>query len=292
MGALTSVGAAFIWASTFCCYKRVGENLSAYTLNLFKNFVAFFAFLIAVCLMRPEAPVHADSWMYLTLSGVLGIAVGDLFLLESLKCLGTRSASILFCLSPLFAIGAGYLCLGETMSPGEIAGITITLVSVIAVLYLDQPGEATDAEAKKNLRRGIIFGIISAGANGIGMVLARKGFMGTDALLGATIRTGPAMIALMIVGLYGRRTQKSFDDLLDSKHLGVLAITVFMGGFVGIILASFGTKFLKAGLAATLTSSVPIWTFLIERFLFRQKTKPIAVPFVFSTLLGIYFIFS
>ena len=291
-GAFASILAAILWAASFGIYRRFGEDISSFTLNLLKNSIALFFFFIAICVTRPEAPLNSACWIYLALSGFIGIALGDTALFESLKFLGARLASILFCLSPLFTIFIGYGFLGEDLTLFESLGILITLVSVAGVLYFDRHDENEENPLKKNfVTKGIVFGLISAVLNGVGVALARKGFSGTDALLGSGIRMAPALIGLLVISTLQGKTQKSLTEIINVKHLPLLSVTAFFGGFVGILLASVGTIYLKAGLAATLTSSVPVWTFLIDRFFYSKRTRPVAIPFVFTTLIGLYFIF-
>ena len=280
-GAFASILAAILWAASFGIYRRFGEDISSFTLNLLKNSIALFFFFIAICVTRPEAPLNSACWIYLALSGFIGIALGDTALFESLKFLGAR-----------FTIFIGYGFLGEDLTLFESLGILITLVSVAGVLYFDRHDENEENPLKKNfVTKGIVFGLISAVLNGVGVALARKGFSGTDALLGSGIRMAPALIGLLVISTLQGKTQKSLTEIINVKHLPLLSVTAFFGGFVGILLASVGTIYLKAGLAATLTSSVPVWTFLIDRFFYSKRTRPVAIPFVFTTLIGLYFIF-
>ncbi|MFN9940241.1 MAG: EamA family transporter, partial [bacterium] len=88
------------------------------------------------CMLIASTSFHA--WLWLGLSGVVGLTIGDLFGFTSLRILGARRQSVIGTLAPAAAAAAGLLLLDEHISLIDIGGITVTLIGVIIATYSPQ----------------------------------------------------------------------------------------------------------------------------------------------------------
>jgi drug/metabolite transporter (DMT)-like permease len=85
----------------------------------------------------------ALAMAYVSLFG--GAASYGIFFYEATHGSLTAISSLTF-LTPVFAAGAGYLLLGETLSPLQLVGATVTLSAVFAI---NTPASHTDSNAAK-----------------------------------------------------------------------------------------------------------------------------------------------
>lgn len=85
----------------------------------------------------------ALAMAYVSLFG--GAASYGIFFYEATHGSLTAISSLTF-LTPVFAAGAGYLLLGETLTPVQLIGATVTLSAVFAI---NTPASHTDSTAKK-----------------------------------------------------------------------------------------------------------------------------------------------
>ena len=78
--------------------------------------------------------LDATDYLLLTYVSVLGSAAsyGVFFYLATVRGSLTRLSSLTF-LTPMFAALGGYLVLGETLTPVQLAGALVTLVGVTCI---------------------------------------------------------------------------------------------------------------------------------------------------------------
>jgi drug/metabolite transporter (DMT)-like permease len=85
----------------------------------------------------------ALAMAYVSLFG--GAASYGIFFYEATHGSLTAISSLTF-LTPVFAAGAGYLLLGETLTPLQLIGATVTLSAVFAI---NTPASHTDSSGQK-----------------------------------------------------------------------------------------------------------------------------------------------
>ena len=100
---LFALGSNIAFAAAGFYYTVYTRRTSAFTFNALKAFVAFCCF----CLVLILTPVSFDSDLplkaisFLSLSGLLGLCVGDIFLLKAMTSLGSGRVLLLFGFQPL-----------------------------------------------------------------------------------------------------------------------------------------------------------------------------------------------
>jgi len=130
-------------------------------------------------------------------SGVLGFALGDVSLFQSLTRLGTRLTVMLVntLAAPIAAL-TEWLWLGTTLTPTEIACAGLILAGVAVALA---PGEHVHIEPRK-FWIGIFAGFLAACGQAWGAVLSRKAFS-LAAAAGQEIDGGTASYQRIVAGV-------------------------------------------------------------------------------------------
>lgn len=79
-------------------------------------------------------PIDATSsnWLYLTISGMIGFVIGDLFLFEAYVQIGARVSLLIMSAVPPITAFAGFIILHETLSLLDLLGMFIT----VALLFV------------------------------------------------------------------------------------------------------------------------------------------------------------
>ncbi|HWS15181.1 MAG TPA: DMT family transporter, partial [Candidatus Methylomirabilis sp.] len=129
-----SLLSACSWALGAILWGKLGERLSSYSLNLAKTAIGTLCLGVVLLFVGVE-PVPSRSVVFLALSGILGIAVGDTFFFLALMQLGPRRASLMGALNPAAIAVAAAAFLGERPTPGAWAGIVATTFGVGWVLW-------------------------------------------------------------------------------------------------------------------------------------------------------------
>ena len=118
------------WALGAILWRRLGEQLSSFSMNLSKTvFGTIFLGVVLLCVGLES--VSPRSIVFLALSGVLGIAIGDTFFFLALMRLGPRRASLMGALNPVAIAVSAALFLGErpTLVAWAVAALAIALGS-------------------------------------------------------------------------------------------------------------------------------------------------------------------
>jgi drug/metabolite transporter (DMT)-like permease len=143
------------------------------------------------------AGVSGAGFPLFLLSGLVGIGIGDAGLFQALPRLGSRlSLLIIQCLTAPIAALIEWLWLGTTLGPTEIIGALVILAGVGVAIA---PGEHLTIP-RPQLIAGIMFGLLGAAGNALGVVLSRKAYAVTHQDL-QTIDGGTAAFQRILGGL-------------------------------------------------------------------------------------------
>ena len=94
-------------------YAHFSKKISSVWVNYFKTFCAFFFFLISVLLLEGFRPIEYKFIGLFTLSGLIGLGIGDWFLLKAYSLIGPGRTYILFAFQPIFVGTFAYFFLGQ-----------------------------------------------------------------------------------------------------------------------------------------------------------------------------------
>lgn len=267
-GELAGLTASIIWAFTLCAYRVHAAGLPSVTVNLFKNCVSFTCLLATALLAGAAWPSAGSTWGWLALSGFMGLCVSDTAMFAALQRLGAQRTAAIQCLGPPMAALLAFYFLGEELKAVGIVGMTLTVAAVAGVVLL---GPRDHLRLGPDWSLGLLLAIGAAAAQAVGLVMARDAFQQADVMTGTLIRLAPAIAVLgLVVGQRG--PQARLDLLFDSRlRVGSLAMAAFFGGFLGLFLLSAATKFAPAGIAATLTSTFPLWLIPVARVFLKER---------------------
>lgn len=206
-GELIAISVAVSWTFTALFFEFAGKRIGSLVVNLLRLFFGFF--LLGTMLYFTTGsylPQNADTgtWIWMSLSGLVGFVFGDFCLFYSYTIITARFGQLLMTLAPPFAAFFGWIMLGEKLSPMGFVGMTVTLlgiaisvlkrsgtkieestivggVSNIAVvtscekdgkgLEDGQSGSANGKGEAVNLKRGVIAGVMSGGKNVVGKLI-------------------------------------------------------------------------------------------------------------------------
>ena len=273
-GELASLSAALIWSCSISLFTVFGKSVPASALNLYKNLIAIGCLAVALMVLRPPHAADGSSYAMLAASGIVGLSLGDTALFAALKRLGAQITSASQCLAPPIAALLAVLFLGETLSPRELFGLFLTATAIAALIYFGQRGGAPlDGVPRRTLLAGLAFAVGAAFCQASGIVLSRVAMQNVHVLTGTMMRMAPAILVLAAMTLTSG-TPVSMRSVFVTRRQGVwLTVAAFAGTFLGLILMSLGAKYAKAGIAAALTSTYPVWIIPIARFGLKEKVS-------------------
>lgn len=133
LAALVAVLGYTTMCTIFVDVVKLGTPL---LLNFLRGVVCVIGTYAVLLLFSDSVIPYAPSRVFvlLTISGALGIGLGDSFYFKALKLLGARKAIILETLAPPFTGIAAYLYYGTTISLGGWLGMFVTAFGIFIVV--------------------------------------------------------------------------------------------------------------------------------------------------------------
>ena len=258
LGEIAGLTTAICWSLTSIVFTIASRRIGALQVNLYRLPAAIFLLGITYFLFWGNLNVSGDVVFWLAASGVVGLAIGDTFLFQAMVIIGARLSMILMALAPPMAALLAYLFLGEIISPIGIAGIAITIAGVIWVVAERTPDPG--GIKRRISLKGVLWGILAALGQAVGLILAKKG-LNSDihALLATLIRMLGATAILWPITLLSRKVKnpiRIFSN--DRSAIKYMILGIIFGPYLGVTLSLVSVKYTQTGIAATLMSTVPV----------------------------------
>lgn len=238
------------------------------------------------------ASTPQSAWIWLGFSGLVGLAIGDLFGFTSLRILGARRQSVIGTTAPAASAIVGLAMLGETLSISDILGIALSIAGVMYAMNNPDEREQVHSEGFGSYSLGILLAIGGAICQGAGLVLAKKGMQGP----GASIAPFHATFLRMIVGFSAtyvldvvrraphRPLRQAFAD--KEARTAMFLGTLF-GPIVGVTLSLVAAKNLDVAVAQTIFSLVPFVVMLIMRVGYGQSIPTRSIIGAVISVIGV-----
>ena len=265
-GITCALASAASWAVGVIIYKKIGEHLSASSLNLSKSILSFFLLFAALLLIGIET-IDKRSFLLLAASGILGISLGDSFFFKSLQYIGAHLLIVLTLLGQVLTIFLAVIFLGESPSGKEWIGIALTLFGVTITLYLKPSGNGQNP----GLHKGIFYGLLAVLCMSIGVIITKVGIASTSAIEATTIRMSWGIIGLFVWGLFTGRLGTLLSPLKNPALVKKILLAVIVATLGGFWLSHVAIKHIDVTIANTLNSTEPIFVMPLALIFLKEK---------------------
>ena len=283
IGEMAALTAAALWAGASLIFTMLRAHLSASALNLWKNGLALF--LLALTLLVTQGQVWpqgfaSDELIWLALSGIIGLSIGDTLLFQAFTRLGPRRTLLMTALAPPFTAAMAWPALAEPITLGMTAGIVVTLLGVSWVVF-ERTAPASrkiDDTQRSESIPWVGYGLALGAAlcQAIGNVATKLG--GEHGPLEmSVIRLAFGAVALIIfIGL--RQGFKGiWAPMKRGKLLFMVVFASIIGTYLGIWLQVTGLRYAPAGIASTLSSTSPIFVLPLAYFFLKERLSVAAI---------------
>ena len=301
LGEIAALLTAMCYSISSIFFTVAGRRFGPLTSNRLSLVIAIFLLgIIHWIAYGNPLPLNAgvDRWLWLGISGIVGLAIGDLFLFQAYVSIGPRLGLLFLSLSPALATLMAWLILGETLNSGKIFGIVLTLAG-IAWVVLESNTDHKSRNSAGNLEiqhvnpKGIIAGLIAASGQAFGVVLAKPGLANSFSPLSANvIRMSAAFLAIWLVALIQRQVLSTLHqaNVQRSGLLYILAGAVF-GPLIGVSLSLFAVQNTNVGIASTLIALPPVFLLPVGHFVFKEHISWRAVAGTVIAVAGVGLLF-
>lgn len=279
MGTLFGLLTAISWAIGIFPFTGAARLLGSHAVNSFRLLLATLVLGLLVLYLYDGkvelllSGADSQAWLWLGLSGVVGLSLGDFFSFKAFENLGARNSSVFTTMAPGAAMIFGSLLIGETFS---LFAVVAMLITVAGILIL-QSGRRKEKDAQIiHPVKGAWYATGAALCQGIGIVLARKGMLADEdipSVHAAWIRMFAGCGVLYIIELFRNRIIHLHKPIFTKPYRGLyllLAGTLF-GPVIGVSLSLQTARLTGAGVAQTLFTLVPVFTLPLAWWMYGQR---------------------
>ena len=297
LGEAIAIGTILCWTLSIQFFAIASKEVGAIPVNIIRISVAllFFSLLLLFkegALLPVDFPLR--SWILLSLSGVIGFFIGDIFLFKALVELGPRITMLIQSLAAPTAAVFGWTFLHESYSLHQWVGMAITLAGVSAVV-LERGKELSPAQKLKVTRvsyKGVVFGVVAMLGQAGGLLLSKTGMQTEsgylDAFSATQIRALAAFFCFVIFFTVTKKWQDVKMALSNQKAVVFTAIGAAIGPFLGVSLSLMTLHYLATGVASTFFSLIPICIIPFSIYLYKEHVSLRAFVGAVIAVFGVY----
>ena len=268
-------------------------KLPAFTINACKNcvgvtLVGIHLAVASLGLGWVELSADWQAWGWLTLSGFIGVVVGDTLYFRCLQIVGPRRAMVLMCLGPFFAVVLGLLFLNQTISFIVVLGVALTMAGVVVVVLDRKAKQEEPGLMPGNFPLGVACGILAAVCQVSGGVFSAKGMESCSPLESTAIRLFAAAVASSLWMLSRKKYRQEFATAVKFHHLRFIVPATALGTWLGIWFCQMAYKNDDLAIAQTLLSTCPLFAIPVMWVLHRHRVSRLALAGTVVAIFGIW----
>jgi drug/metabolite transporter (DMT)-like permease len=293
MGEFAALFTAVCWSFTSIFFNNASRAIGSVRVNRLRLLVASGILLIAHWIfLGSPLPLQAtdQQWLWLGLSGIIGLALGDAFLFQAYVHIGARLTTLIMALDPVFSTIIAWLWLGEKLTLIEIGGILLTVLGVAWVVMEHSNGNSP--HSKKDLFLGILCGIGAVLGQAFGFVLSKMGLQnGFSPLSGVLIRILVATAVMWVLAIITRKVKYTWEGFYDKQARNNILAGSVVGPSLGVWLSMVAVQLIPVGIASTLMAIRPIMLLPLSKWFYKENISLRAITGTVLALIGVAIIF-
>ncbi len=279
IGEVAAFGTAVCWTLSALFFEQGTKRIGVLGVNFYKVVFAFVFLACSAWLLRGmPLPLDAspETWLYLSVSGVIGFVITDIFLFTAYKTIGSRMSTLFLAISPAFTAILGFIFLHEVLAPKSLVAMGLVGTGIV-IAVLSRERIKSGLAAKRADARGYVFAFLSSIGQSVGMIFTKQGVKNYDAISGTQIRVMSAIIGFAIVSLVFDKGKSLSESPRDKKGMKFTFIGSIFGPFLGVALSLFAMQHTETGIVSTLIGLTPILIIPPAILVLKQKVKPMEI---------------
>lgn len=291
-GELAAFMTAIFWTVTGLSFEWAGKRVGSLAVNLIRLLMAFVIMATYNAVTRGmwlpfDATPHA--WFWLTISGLIGFVIGDLFLFQAYVLIGTRiSLLIMACAPPITGV-LSYFIFGEKLTMLSMLGMALTLGGIMMVIMTQNKNGG--GMAFSHPIKGIAYAFMGAIGQAFGLVSSKMGMGDYNPFAATQIRIIAGIVGFLVIYAIGNHWVKAFDASKDRKAMSVILLGAIFGPFLGVSFSLLSLQYTEAAVASTIMSIMPVLVIPPAMILFKEKVSFKEVLGAVVTVTGVCILF-
>ncbi len=276
-------------------FEKAGKKIGSMPVNLIRLIFAFILITIISLFSRGYLlPTDADAntWIWLSLSGVVGFFIGDLCLFRSFLLIGSRISLLIFSLSTPISAILGFLMFKELMSPFAILGMIITLAGIALVILKKDDNKVKFSHPVE----GVVLAVIGALGQAFGVAFGKLGMTFSDGSVynpwaSTQIRIISATICFIVLFFITKRWSHIKNAFKFRRSIGEVAVGSLFGPVIGVTLVLVAVANTTMGIASTITAILPVIIIFPHILFYKEKIHPREIIGAVVSVIGVSLLF-
>lgn len=292
IGEVAALITAVCWALNGITFESAGKKIGSLSLSYIRLFVAFFLLCISTFFMRGLAlPVDANlsNWIWLSISGIIGFVLGDIFLFQAYIEIGSRISLLIASAAPPLTALIGFIFLQEKISLLGLLGIFITMTGIALVILSKNP-EENKVEFNRPIK-GIIYASIGALGQALGLIFSKIGIGDYNPMAATQIRILAATLIMTLMITKNKKWQEVIEAVKNKSAMPALIAGSIFGPFIGVTFSLLAVQYTATGIVSSISSISPIIIIPASIIIFKEKVTPKEVLGAVISIAGVIFLF-
>lgn len=301
-GIITALAATFFWALCVFPFTKASRLMTVAGMNLVRLVSATILTFVIACVAAPGnihilfSAAYSHAWLWLGLSGILSLGIGDYFSYRMYVILGPRYGAVLITLSPAAALLGGIELLDQHINIIGITGMLITATGIAGMSLGRTERSNIPDHGHGSIFNGIVFGIIAAVCSGYGLALSKRGFMEQaaaghvlDPFSASFIRFVTATLVVLVTMGLNRKLYSNFVNIRSQpwKVMRIALAGVLLGPILGVSFGLTSIQYIDVAVSQTLFALIPVVTLLVSHYVYKERITKYALAGVLLAITGV-----
>lgn len=291
LGEFSALLTAFMWVISGVFFERASKRTSSIAVAYLRMLFALVLISLLMWFMRGKIlPTDAtpSAWLWLSLSGIVGFVVGDVFLFESYVRIGARISLLLMSFSPILTGLLSYFIFGEVLRPIALLGIVLTLAGIAVVVLVR--GDHNNLKLRHD-PYGVFCGVMGAVGQSVGTILSKQGMGNYDAFAATQIRIIASIVGFTIFFMVGKHWPKLVSLIKDSFAALMTSIGAVFGPVLGVGFSLLAIQHTQTAVAAAIMSIMPVLVIPVNWVILKERIKWIEIVGALVTVAGVILLY-
>ena len=290
IGSICALTCALLWAGSSTILKSLTTRIDALSLNTLRLCVASLLLLALIPLSgRGTEFIHTPLMplVYLIISGVIALAIGDTMFIKSLSYLNVSQAfPIAQCAYPIFTMFFSVSLLGESFTWVTGLGTFFVLLGIYLITSTRKASGINSASGRIS-RKGIVLALIAGTAWAIAAVTLKLGALDMNPLVAAAIRLPSATIVLLPFALSQRKRGALQLRKYGSRNLALALTSGLIDYGLGMVFFIIAIQLIGATKGLVLAATSPLFLLPFSVFILKEKLIRLTLIGIFIGITGI-----
>ena len=288
-GELAAIGTALLWTLSALAWTSASRYIGSLALNVLRLILTCGLLMAYGRIVRGlwlPCDASLQTWITLGLSGLAGFLVADLCMFKALPMIGPRLTILFQSLCPPLAALLEWSFLGHPLAVWSWLAMAITL-SGVSWVVLEEPENTTAFPSHGHNPWGMLWAVLAAVGQAVGMVLSRKGIGNYDPGAATQIRVLAALAGLVVCATLVRGWPVIWAAAQHKRAMASVALGALVGPFFGVILCMAALRDCHAGVVTTILGTMPVLILPCVIVLYGEKVSLRAAGGAFLSVVGV-----